>query len=64
MMRLAGLAMSALFLTTAALAQQADQPALKGAAAFGDWRADRPGVRRLIKPEDLPRPYATKSASN
>lgn len=63
-MRLAGLAMSALFLTTAALAQQADQPALKGAAAFGDWRADRPGVRRLIKPEDLPRPYATKSASN
>ncbi|RWC86359.1 MULTISPECIES: sorbosone dehydrogenase family protein [unclassified Mesorhizobium] len=64
MMRLAGLAMSALFLTTAALAQQADQPALKGAAAFGDWRADRPGVRRLIKPEDLPKPYATKSASN
>ncbi|AZO57250.1 MULTISPECIES: sorbosone dehydrogenase family protein [unclassified Mesorhizobium] len=64
MMRLAGLAMSALFLTTAALAQQADQPVLKGAAAFGDWRADRPGVRRLIKPEDLPRPYATKSASN
>lgn len=63
-MRLAGLAMSALFLTTAALAQQADQPALKGAAAFGDWRADRPGVRRLIKPEDLPKPYATKSASN
>lgn len=63
-MRLAGLAMSALFLTTAALAQQADQPVLKGAAAFGDWRADRPGVRRLIKPEDLPRPYATKSASN
>ncbi|RWE28276.1 MAG: sorbosone dehydrogenase family protein [Mesorhizobium sp.] len=64
MMRLAGLAMSALFLTTAALAQQADQPVLKGAAAFGDWRADRPGVRRLIKPEDVPKPYATKSASN
>lgn len=63
-MRLAGLAMSALFLTTAALAQQADQPVLKGAAAFGDWRADRPGVRRLIKPEDVPKPYATKSASN
>ncbi|MBZ9710085.1 sorbosone dehydrogenase family protein [Mesorhizobium sp. ESP7-2] len=63
-MRLAGLAMSALFLTTAALAQQADQPVLKGPAAFGDWRADKPGVRRLIKPEDLPRPYVTKSASN
>ncbi|KAA3441868.1 sorbosone dehydrogenase [Mesorhizobium sp. SARCC-RB16n] len=64
MMRLAGLTMSALFLTTAALAQQADQPVLKGPAAFGDWRADKPGVRRLIKPEDLPRPYVTKSASN
>ncbi|WP_188394110.1 sorbosone dehydrogenase family protein [Mesorhizobium sp. SARCC-RB16n] len=63
-MRLAGLTMSALFLTTAALAQQADQPVLKGPAAFGDWRADKPGVRRLIKPEDLPRPYVTKSASN
>ncbi|WP_181169835.1 sorbosone dehydrogenase family protein [Mesorhizobium sp. B2-3-13] len=63
-MRLAGLAMSALFLTTAALAQQADRPVLKGPAAFGDWRADKPGVRRLIKPEDLPRPYVTKSASN
>ncbi|TPM05005.1 sorbosone dehydrogenase family protein [Mesorhizobium sp. B2-3-10] len=64
MMRLAGLAMSALFVTTAALAQQADQPVLKGPAAFGDWRADRPGVRRLIKPEDLPKPYVTKSVSN
>ncbi|WP_095083774.1 PQQ-dependent sugar dehydrogenase [Mesorhizobium sophorae] len=65
MIRLAGLAFpAALFLTTAALAQQAEQPVLKGAAAFGDWRADRPGVRRLIKPQDLPRPYVTKSASN
>jgi glucose/arabinose dehydrogenase len=64
MIRLAGLALPALFLATAAFAQQADQPVLKGAAAFGDWRADRPGVRRLIKPEDLPKPYVTKSASN
>ena len=66
MIRFAGLAIFAvaLFLTTGAFAQQADQPVLKGAAAFGDWRADRPGVRRLIKPEDLPKAYATKSASN
>ena len=64
MIRLAGLVLPALFLTTAAFAQQADQPVLKGAAAFGDWRADRPGVRRLIRPEDLPKPYVTKSASN
>ena len=64
MIRLAGLVIPALFLTSAAFAQQADQPVLKGAAAFGDWRADKPGVRRLIKPEDLPKPYVTKSVSN
>ncbi|TPN47043.1 sorbosone dehydrogenase family protein [Mesorhizobium sp. B1-1-9] len=60
--RMAGL--SALLLTTAAFAQQADQPVLRGPAAFGDWRADKPGVRRLIKPEDLPKPNVAKSASN
>ena len=27
---------------------------LTGAAAFGDWRSDAPGVRRLIRVEDLP----------
>jgi hypothetical protein len=37
---------------------------LTGSAAFGDWRADKPGVSRLIKPEDLPRPGATPSAFN
>jgi glucose/arabinose dehydrogenase len=37
---------------------------LTGAAAFGDWRADRPGLSRLIKPEDLPPPGATPSAAN
>ena len=35
-----------------------------GAAAFGDWRTDAPGVRRLIAPADLPAPYATPSDSN
>ena len=30
-------------------------PILKGEAAFGDWHADRPGVRRLIEASDLPR---------
>ncbi|MER9337690.1 sorbosone dehydrogenase family protein [Mesorhizobium sp. M0293] len=64
MIQLAGLALSAaMFLTATAFAQQAE-PVLKGAAAFGDWRADRPGVRRLIKPNDLPKPDVTKSASN
>lgn len=37
---------------------------LSGGAAFGDWRGDMPGVRRLIKPEDLPRPGATPSTAN
>src|SRR5258707_15769350 len=44
-----------------ALAQSAP---LVGPAAFGDWRADRPGVSRLIKPDDLPRPGATPSSAN
>ena len=35
-----------------------------GAAAFGDWRTDAPGVRRLITPADLPAPYATRSTAN
>jgi glucose/arabinose dehydrogenase len=43
---------------------QAQSGPLMGTDAFGDWRADRPGVSRLIKPLDLPRPGATPSASN
>ncbi|ODT19454.1 MAG: sorbosone dehydrogenase [Kaistia sp. SCN 65-12] len=31
----------------------------RGAAAYGDWRQDAPGVQRLISPEDLPLPFAT-----
>ena len=27
---------------------------LQGKAAFGDWRLDKPGTRRLIRPQDLP----------
>jgi glucose/arabinose dehydrogenase len=37
---------------------------LKGEGAYGDWREDAPGVRRLIMPADMPKPYATKSADN
>lgn len=36
---------------------------LQGAAAYGDWTTDAPGVRRLITPADLPPPNATPSAS-
>ncbi|CCV10336.1 sorbosone dehydrogenase family protein [Mesorhizobium sp. STM 4661] len=66
MIRFAGLAAIpvTLFLATTTFAQQAAEPVLKGEAAFGDWRADRPGVRRLIRPEDLQAPYVTESVSN
>jgi glucose/arabinose dehydrogenase len=37
---------------------------LKGAAAYGDWRDDAPGLRRLITAADMPRPFATTSADN
>ncbi len=53
-----------LLLVTTAFAQQADPPILKGRAAFGDWHADRPGLRRLIRPQDLQAPDVTESVSN
>jgi glucose/arabinose dehydrogenase len=62
MIRIAGLAGLALLVATSAFAQ--DQPLLTGKDAFGDWKADKPGVRRLIKPQDLQAPFVTESASN
>jgi glucose/arabinose dehydrogenase len=47
--------------TAPALGQSAP---LIGSAAFGDWRTDKPGLSRLIKPEDLPKPGATPSSAN
>ncbi|MER8394487.1 sorbosone dehydrogenase family protein [Mesorhizobium sp. M0340] len=55
---------AALLVATPAAAQQADQKVLKGEAAFGDWHADRPGVRRLIGPQDMPAADPAQSASN
>ncbi len=40
------------------------QPLRTGQAAMGDYTTDAPGVRRLIKVEDLPAPNATKSNDN
>jgi glucose/arabinose dehydrogenase len=37
---------------------------LEGTAAFGDWHGDRPGVRRIIRPQDLPAPNMAASARN
>src|ERR1700761_8010143 len=55
------------FLALACLAAAApafaDEAVRTGAEAFGDWRTDAPGVRRLITPADLPAPFATKSAA-
>jgi len=35
-----------------------------GKAAFGDYRTDAPGVRRLITVKDLPAPYSSPSVDN
>jgi glucose/arabinose dehydrogenase len=37
---------------------------LTGTAAFGDWRTDRPGTRRLIKAQDVPAPDMANAARN
>ena len=36
------------------LSAETGSPRLEGKAAFGDWRMDKPGTRRLIRPQDLP----------
>ena len=37
---------------------------LEGTAAFGDWHSNHPGVRRIIRPQDLPPPNTAESARN
>ena len=37
---------------------------LTGPAANGDWSTDAPGVRRLIRVDDLPAPHATPSSDH
>ena len=61
----AGALLSALAATAAYRSDAAERgQLLTGAAAFTDWRADAPGVRRKITADDLPAPFATRSASN
>ena len=44
-----------LLAATSVCAQEEKQPdLLQGRAAFTDWSADRPGLRRHITPADLP----------
>ena len=60
-----GIAARAFIFTVALVAPALAQPEpLTGAAAFGDWHADKPGVTRLIRPADLPKPGATPSSAN
>lgn len=47
-----------------AVPAMAQSGSLTGNAAFGDWRADKPGLVRLIRPADLPKPGATASSAN
>jgi len=51
-------------LSAAAAAALAQTAPIMGEAAFGDWRADRPGMVRLIRPQDLPKPGATPASAN
>jgi glucose/arabinose dehydrogenase len=50
--------------TLASISALAQSAPLTGSAAFGDWRADKPGLVRLIRPSDLPKPGATASSAN
>jgi glucose/arabinose dehydrogenase len=46
------------------LAGTAAAQSLRGEEAFGDWQQDKPDTVRLIRPQDLPKPGATRSAAN
>ena len=48
----------------AATAPASAEEVLTGPAAFGGYETDAPGVTRLIRPEDLPEPFASPSESN
>jgi glucose/arabinose dehydrogenase len=62
---LLGLSIAAfLSVITAPILAQTGGGVLEGHAAFGDWRADAPGTRRLIRPSDLPRPQPAGSVAN
>ncbi len=60
-----GIVAAAAFAGTATPSGAQDSIApLEGRTAFTDWHADRPGLRRHIRPEDLPAPNLGGSAAN
>jgi glucose/arabinose dehydrogenase len=56
--------LTAAILSAIPVAAQTSGDLLEGAAAFGDWRTDNPGRRRLITPRDLPAPDRAGSVMN
>jgi glucose/arabinose dehydrogenase len=56
-----GLAARALLVVPLVLPLLADAP-LSGAAAYGDWHTDAPGVVRHFTADAMPQPYTTSSA--
>jgi len=49
---------------TAMSSATAEDELRTGQAAFGDYRTDAPGVRRLITVKDIPKPYSTPTVDN
>ena len=58
------LALAIVFISSYAAGQRSDTSVLTGAAAFGDWRTDKPGVKRHLTPQDLPPPTTNASTQN
>ena len=59
------LVLASLAVVAAPLFALADESATRiGAAAYGDWRSDAPGVRRKLTEADMPAPGASRSAAN
>src|SRR5712671_1231625 len=55
-----------MFFITSAWAQKSSGSAqmLRGEGSFNDWDNEKPGNHYLIKASDLPKPYATDTATN
>jgi glucose/arabinose dehydrogenase len=57
-------AASVLLVLAVGTAAAAEPGVLTGKGAFGGWQLDKPGMVRLIRPQDLPEPGATPSRAN
>jgi glucose/arabinose dehydrogenase len=59
------LLLASLVIAGPSLLALADDAATRvGAAAYGDWRSDAPGVRRKLTEADMPAPGASRSVAN